>query len=77
MNDEDCTSFAGIWRITKNRITDRITIKGSTKSEIINEVISHDSNEGIIKLYKLNEENLEAIPVENIIVLNEIQLLMV
>ena len=54
-----------------------MTIKGSTKSEVINEVISHNSNEGIIKLYKINEKNLEAIPIENIIVLNEIQLLMV
>ena len=54
-----------------------MAIKGSTKSEVIKEVITHDSNEGIIKLYKLNEQNLEAIPLETIIVLNEIQLLMV
>ena len=40
-------------------------------------MLSQNSNEGIIKLYKLNEENLEAIPIEKIIVLNEIRLLMV
>jgi hypothetical protein len=40
-------------------------------------MVSRNSNEGIIKLYKLNEQNLEAIPLEKIIVLNEIQLLMV
>ena len=54
-----------------------MAIKGSTKSEVIKEVITHDSNEGIIKLYKLNEQNFKAIPLENIIVLNEIQLLMI
>ena len=54
-----------------------MAIKGSTKSEVIKEVITRDSNEGIIKLYKLNEQNFKAIPLENIIVLNEIQLLMI
>jgi len=54
-----------------------MAIKGKSKSEIIKEIASNNSNEGIVKLYKLNEQKLEAIALENIIVLNEIQLLIV
>ena len=74
-NIEEYTSFAGIWRDPKKLIRNRIAIKRKTRSDVIEDMLSQNSKEGIIKLYKLNEKNNEAIPLEKIIVLNQVELL--
>jgi hypothetical protein len=71
-NLEEYINYAGIWKCSKKRMNIKIAIKGSSGLEVINKILSNNSTEGIIKLYKLNEQKLEAIPYKKILVINEI-----
>jgi len=71
-NLEEYINYAGIWKCSEKRMNIKITIKGSSGLEVINKILSINSTEGIIKLYKLNEQKLEAMLCKKILVINEI-----
>lgn len=54
--------YKGVWVQNIHEFDDDLVVKGKSVDEIVQKIMPHVSNNGILEIYKINELNQEVIP---------------